>query len=79
MSTTTLILGLVSLVSGIGPYVPKMLSWFETSTSMEDLMVAEYRALYTLRRRAERRKCEALKTAVESVEQAFMGGDDPTT
>lgn len=77
MSTTTIILGIATLASGVMPYIPAAFQWLKKSNSMEELMVKEYRAVYTIKERAKRRSCKELEDAIEQVEKCFMGGDDP--
>lgn len=79
MSAYQIILMVIAVALPLGRRVaPKIAEWMSTDpSSSEELMVVEVRALNTLKRRAERRKCDKMKAAVEQVEECFMGGDDP--
>lgn len=73
------ILAAVSAALFLAPRVgPKMWTWATSnSASLEELTIAELRAVHTLKARAKRRNAAELTAAVEQVEENFMKGDDP--
>lgn len=60
-------------------YGRRIYSWWTTrkQASATDLLVVEHEAMLALKARAERRDCEKLAAAVESVKECFMNGEEP--